>query len=244
MTNKLKRRALVGIIAGLFNSGCGATPVDILPYYSQRNMVNDILEDPLVVKNNEDLQLIQKSKWFFSPELTHPTMKNINVSNCLEVVTAVDSGYKSKQMFEQGAIDALHHSCDVLNQMLKLSLSKYSYLGDIALDKNFAKQAPAQFALVISNDDVRRVKKSASWEAMSQIQRVEKLNEEQSIYYDSRGSIQKVTLIAKGDYDGDAIEDMLLYVENSVEGGSYATVKAFFITRLKEGGPLLILKEL
>ncbi|VAW73837.1 hypothetical protein MNBD_GAMMA10-1884, partial [hydrothermal vent metagenome] len=64
-----------------------------------------------------------------------------------------------------------------------------------------------------------------------------------AIYYDSTGGIQRLTLMAKGDYNGDGIEDRLLFMENSVEEGSYSTEYFYIITRTVAGGPISLLKE-
>ena len=66
----------------------------------------------------------------------------------------------------------------------------------------------------------------------------------QSTYYDYSGSIQRLTLMAKGDYNGDGVEDQLLYMENSVEGGSYSSAKAYLITRMTADAPIKLLKEI
>jgi hypothetical protein len=50
-------------------------------------------------------------------------------------------------------------------------------------------------------------------------------------------------LRAKGDYNGDGIEDMLLSTSNTVEGGSYHSVDYFILTRLSSEASFTLLKQ-
>jgi len=78
---------------------------------------------------------------------------------------------------------------------------------------------------------------------MSHIQKIVPVNDAQAIYYDNSGGIQRLTIMAKGDYNQDGIEDMVLYIENSVEGGDYYSSYSYIVTQLTADAPYTLIKQ-
>jgi hypothetical protein len=72
---------------------------------------------------------------------------------------------------------------------------------------------------------------------------VEAIDETSAIFVDNSGGSQRLNIRAKGDYNGDGIEDMLLSTSNTVEGGSYHSVDYFILTRLSSEAPFTLLKQ-
>ncbi|MBH0059394.1 hypothetical protein I6F65_20865 [Pseudoalteromonas sp. SWXJZ94C] len=105
------------------------------------------------------------------------------------------------------------------------------------------KKMPPELSLIISNDDERRLAKASSWEEMSHIKKVEPVNDDQAIYYDNSGGIQRLTIMAKGDYNQDGIEDIVLHMANAVERGSYSSSYGYVLTRLTADAPYTLIKQ-
>lgn len=142
----------------------------------------------------------------------------------------------------QGAIEALELICNTWQAMAKLEASHTSWI-NFTHSKEVAEELPAEFALAISNDTVERVAQSEHWSDVTTIKKVEPVNEDQAVYYDTDGSIQRLTLMAQGDYNGDGIEDAIFYMENGVDGGSYSSVNTYIVTRLQQGAPITLLAK-
>jgi hypothetical protein len=244
MINQNKCRVLAVLFTTLFSAGCMSNNQTMPPYYGEQNKSNGFFMESVIIKSSLDLDKMIENNWYFTADIKHKTYGEKSVNNCPMLIEAVNGGYEAQKEFEQGSVDAQYLICLTWQEMKKFKASKTSYLGNITFDKAFAKQAPARLSLIISNDDERKAKTVESWNAMSEIQRVEKVNDEQAVYYDNGGSIQRVTLMAKGDYNEDGIEDMLLYMENSVKGGSYSSSYSYILTRLTATGPFSLLKEM
>jgi hypothetical protein len=214
----------------------------IAPSFTEHNRTNGYFMEPVIATTSTDMAEALDKEWFYSK-----TMKRgldiVNVNSCSSLIDLTSSGYFATENSKQGMFDAKHTVCMTWQIMADFKASKQSFLGDIEFNKAFADITPPQLALVISRDDERRLAKAANWEDMSQIKSVEKLNNEQAIFVDSTGGKQKITLMAKGDYNGDGIEDVLFYMENSVEGGSYSSVYAYVLTRLSSGVPFTLLNQ-
>ncbi|MPW30310.1 ATPase [Agarivorans sp. B2Z047] len=236
--NKLTILSLLALL-GCQTAGAEAS---IPVYFSEYNKSTSFFMDAMTADTPADFIAMYESNWYFEASLKNNDEDSKNVSSCSDLVSSIKNGYTSLNSYEYGYIYASNHICKSWLELSKLSSAKKSFLGDVSFDKPFAKKAPPQLALVISNETVERLATAASWNEMFPVQRVESLSSEQAIFY-SEGSIQKLTLMAKGDYNNDGIEDILLYMENSVEGGSYSSVYAYVLTRLSPNAPYTLLKQ-
>ncbi|MDO6764915.1 hypothetical protein [Agarivorans sp. 1_MG-2023] len=238
MKNKLTFLSLLTVF------GCQTVGADVsIPaYFSEYNKSTSFFMDAVKTDKPEAFSSMYKSKWYFDADLKNQEGDVVKVSTCTDLVANLQNGYTSLNDYEYGYVYASNHICESWSELSKLSSAKKSFLADLSFNESFAKNVPPQLALVISNETEERLATAVSWDDMFSIERVEELNEEQAIFY-SEGSIQKLTLMAKGDYNGDGIEDLLLYMENSVEGGSYSSVHAYVLTRLSESAPYTLLKQ-
>ena len=50
--------------------------------------------------------------------------------------------------------------------------------------------------------------------------------------------------VARGDFDGDGVEDMLLSSSDAARGGSYRAVRMFVLTRRQPDGKVELVREL
>ena len=73
--------------------------------------------------------------------------------------------------------------------------------------------------------------------------RVELLGPFQASYHHHEGGTQELALVAKGDFNGDGIEDMLITSRDSVEGGSYRAIRLFLLTRISASSAITVLRE-
>lgn len=237
----IKKIALLG--AFIFShTACASNEPLISPSFTEHNRTNGYFMEPIIATTSTDMAEALAKEWFYSKTMKHD-LEIVKVNSCASLLSLTSLGYFAADKSKQGMFDAKYTVCMTWKTMADFKASKQSFLGSIELNKAFANIMPPQLALVISRDDERRLAKSASWEDMSQIKDVEKLNNEQAIFVDSTGGRQKITLMAKGDYNGDGIEDVLFYMENSVEGGSYSSVYAYVLTRLSSDAPFTLLKQ-
>ena len=94
---------------------------------------------------------------------------------------------------------------------------------------------------MISESEQARLNKDKSikyWKDVNKIIKVDELGPFHANYQHS-GGIQELELVAKGDFDGDQIEDMLLTSRDSVKEGSYSAIRLFMITRTSEASAVM-----
>lgn len=228
----------------IYSAACTSTEKNnITPSYSLENKTNGYFLDSVILKKPEQIDAIINKTWFYSYEVSLDGKPAIKINNCQILSKALQEGYKSENYREQIALMASHKICTTWAHMAKLKPSTKSLLGSFKHNLALPKKMPPQLSLIISNDDDRRLAKASSWEEMSHIQKMESVTDEQAVYYDNSGGIQRLTIMAKGDYNNDGIEDMILHMANAVEGGSYSSSYSYIITRLTANAPYTLIKQ-
>ncbi|MCG7569098.1 hypothetical protein MHM89_04085 [Pseudoalteromonas sp. CNC9-20] len=238
--NKLNLIAMTALFGSL--SACATTSNTVIePHYTFDNKARSFFDKRIELKNSSEVAALHNKQWYYQDTLNKEG-DSIEVSNCLELKEALAEGFKADTYSYQEAVIATEHICDTWQAMAKLEASHSSWI-NFTHGKEVAEELPAEFTLAISNYTVEQVTQSEHWSDVTTIKKVEPVNEDQAVYYDTDGSIQRLTLMAQGDYNGDGIEDAIFYMENGVDGGSYSSVKAYVVTRLEQGAPITLLAQ-
>jgi len=241
MKNKLKYLLTISTLLNI--TACTATTKTIAPYYGKHIPIVSLLVEPIALQSKTDIEKIKAAKWFFEGEVKKGN-EIITYNSCDTLLMLDAKGFKATNDREQAANEMNINSCNLFNEIKFLNTSKISYIDNELLTINFPNIAPPEFAFIISRDDERKLKSAKSWQEMSHIKKIEKRDEEQVIYYDNSGGMQSLSIVAKGDYNQDGIEDVIFSMENSVIEGSYSATEAYIITRLSIEAPYTLLKQL
>ena len=244
MYQKIKLNFSVLAFSMLLSAGCNATATEFAPYFNKDNQSGAFFDNALILKSASDFSSALEKNWDYPTDLKHKTLGKKSVSSCQQLKKSINDGFTAAKVYEHKFVSAQSTICSLWKHMAAFKAYKISHLGELPLNKDFAKQAPASLALVISDEQEKKVKMAASWNDFSKIKKVTSHSKTKSTFYDNSGGIQRLSLMAKGDYNGDGIEDRLLFMENSVEGGSYSSTNAYIITRVSPGAPITLLKEI
>lgn len=244
MHKKNLAKYLTLFFSALLSLGCSAEKLDNQPHFNTNNQSGAFFEVPLVIDTASDFMAMQEKTWDFATDLKHNKLGTKAVSNCLTLKKLLSEGFTAVSERDNSFVGAQSAICSMWEQMGKFKPYNTSFMSELTFNKDFATLAPARLALLISNEQIANAKNATSWNEASNIKEVKSLSEENAIFYDDSGSIQRLTLMAKGDYNSDGFEDRLLYMENSVEGGSYSSTKIYVVTRLTADGSLSLLKEI
>lgn len=242
MNYKIQIIFFIFLISAL-TSSVSAKPQLNKPYFNNDNQSGAFFETPIVIKDANDFNQLQKSIWDFPTKLKHEKLGSKEVTSCFELNSNLDKGFTAANLYEFSFVNAQRTICSMWQLIGKFKPYNQSFMYDVKLNKDFANIAPANFSLQISNNQLEK-KSSATWNAASKVINVDIRNDSSATFYDDSGSIQRLTLMVKGDYNSDGIEDQLYFVENSVEGGSYSSSKVFIVTRITADAPLSLLEEI
>lgn len=139
--------------------------------------------------------------------------------------------------------------CRATQIMLTGTQPEKTYLQGLQFDKSLPGKLPVNLSLnsvLAEPSEITRIKVDKSlklWQDVAHITQVEELGSWHAIYHDDSGGVQELSLVAKADFNGDGIEDMLVTSDDSVVGGSYEATRLFMLTKYSEAGDVVLLKE-
>ncbi|MFL1407060.1 hypothetical protein ACJO2E_17100 [Marinobacter sp. M1N3S26] len=180
-------------------------------------------------------------EWEYPAPLVHAYEDNREAGNCLELMALTARGYEARNLFEQPFLQARTTLCQAVRASANLAGFDRSFLEPSLLDRNLPVEAPAEFALAISGDTQRRAQARETWAEVETPAGFEPVSNYEAVYRGQDGSVQRLRVLARGDYNGDGLEDAILYLTEGVDGGSYAHARYLIVTRLAQDAPLSLL---
>lgn len=213
------------------------------PQYLDSERTNRFFARELAQPSKENMQLRNSLDWGYGLELASASGDTESVFNCKDLATASSAGFTAAKAYEYGAYKAYLTQCQTWSEMAKLTASKRSYISKFKLDDSFPSLAPSVLAFVISNESAEKAKTLSTWDEADHIQRTHVSSEVRAEYFDATDGFQVITIVAKGDYNADGIEDIVIEKENSVLSGSYFSSHGYVLTRMSEQALFKVLAE-
>ncbi|OQQ03247.1 ATPase [Vibrio campbellii] len=215
----------------------------IPPQYLDSERTDRFFARELAKPSKENMQLRNSLDWGDELELRRAPDKEKLVSNCKDLANASSAGFTAAKAYEYGAFKAYLTQCQTWSEMAKLAASKRSYISKFKLDDRFPSLAPSALAFVISNESAEKAKTLLTWDEADRIQRTQVASPVRAEYFDATDGFQVITIVAKGDYNADGIEDIVIEKKNSVLSGSYSSSHGYVLTRMSEQALFTVLAE-
>lgn len=206
--------------------------------------------EPVQLTSVKDFAKVIKLKWDaeFQVYTEEAPDKVITLSSCEDYLTRATVRLWTVKDYENGVFMNRAMMCRATQIMLTGTKPEKTYLQGLQFDKSLPGKLPVNLAMVTvisERSEIARIKGDKSlklWRDVENITKVEVLGPWHAIYHDE-GGMQELELVAKGDFNGDKIEDMLITSRDSVVGGSHKAVRLFLITKLSETGEVVLLNE-
>lgn len=206
----------------------------IQPQYLDSERTDLFFAREVAQPSKENIEMRNSFDWGYGLELSGASGETKSVSNCKDLANANSAGFTAAKAYEYGAFKAYLTQCQTWSEIAKLIASERSFISDFKLDDSFPKFAPSALAFVISDESAKKAKKLSTWGKADHIQRTRIVSELRAEYYDATDGFQVITVVAKGDYNLDGIEDIVITKENSVLSGSYSSSHGYVLTRMSE----------
>lgn len=258
------RVAVIAALASLVS--CAATPGDgkakPAESFTQSNTtavswypgyrMSQLLAKPIQPASTSDLAEINRRNWYSEAEVIFDEInpkEKFTLSSCNDYLARSARSHlrlRTVKPSDNGPFMVIALMCRATQLMQTAKKAERSFLEVIHFDENLPKLLPKAIAMVISGSERARIdadKSIKSWNDVNPIIKVEKLGPFQARYHDDSGGRQELALVAKGDFDGDGTEDMLITSRNNVEGGSYFAIRLFLLTLVSASSAITVLRE-
>jgi hypothetical protein len=194
-----------------------------------------------------DLKKALSQPWSYAYDVrkadTHEARK---VATCAEA-QALPHGFEpeTEQDFQAFKTDLLH--CRVMQALLAAKPAAVTHLGGFLLDDRSLDQLPASLIPTASSEEARKWEAAAtrgtSWrKADPKIHVVKKKTD--AITIESARTRAILTLLGRGDFDGDGAEDLVIERAGGGIKGTWTSTEAFVVTRRKPAAPLVVVTRL
>lgn len=206
-----------------------------------------LLAKPLQPASIVDFSKISRQTWYSEFKVVSEAVPGdtITLPSCSSYLER--SHLKLRTVEDPDAVPFMEIAlmCRATQLMQTASKPERSYLQTVRFNENLPKYLPKAIAMVISVSERVHIDADKSIKYLDDVNpttRVELLGPFQARYH-HEGGAQELALVAKGDFNGDGIEDMLITSRDSVEGGSYSAIRLFLLTRSSASGAVVILSE-
>ncbi|MBE4045618.1 ATPase [Vibrio parahaemolyticus] len=198
----------------------------IQPQYLDSERTDLFFAREIAQPSQENIDMRNSFDWGYELELSRTSGETKSVSNCKDLTKANLAGFTAAKAYEYGAFKAHLMQCQTWSEMAKLAASKRSFISKLKFDESEEK-----------------VKTLPTWDEADHIQSTRVVSEVRAEYFDATGGFQVITVVAKGDYNADGIEDIVIEKENSVLSGSYSSSHGYVLTRMSEQASFTVLAE-
>lgn len=252
---------VVFLLVGITTTACNKTAEQtkhaqsektepFVSWYSGYRMT-DSLAEPMQLTGAKDLAEVLKRKWNAEAKVYKEAApdKVITLSSCETYLARSDVRLWAVKDYEDIWFMGIAMMCRATQIMLTATRPEKTYLQGLQFDKNLPGKLPVNLSLNTVLDDpsgLARIKADKSlklWRDVARVSKVEVQGPWHAIYHDDSGGIQELELVAKGDFNGDKTEDMLITSRDSVVGGSHKAVRLFMLTKHSETGDVVLLHE-
>ncbi len=209
-------------------------PVEWTPQLS----ITSLLADEPAINSQEDLSKLLAKPWYASIDVKTNKVDEIRTLNsCNDYFAVKDRDIRAQQEQENDSLLEFKVICEATRLLSQAKPSLYSNVPTDPLDAQLPTKLPKSLALITSKTEWYRIQSNHNlirWGDVNSIKRVEKNSAYQSVYYSDAG-VQTLSVLGRGDINGDKWEDILVTVKDTVDGGSYFNLRLFVLTEITQG---------
>lgn len=168
--------------------------------------------------------------------------ESIEAKNCRDIQSVSEKDLAKTSDF--GTMKFYKVVCQSLSAIITAKNSKTSYLPNDLVSTNSHRLLPKDFIEFYSESQERDIRNNHDiifWADSEKITSIEK-NGDNWFSFKSEGQVQSLAELARGDFNGDGIEDALLYIRAAVIGGSHESDRSILVTKLDAEANVTTLK--
>ncbi len=164
------------------------------------------------------------------------------VDSCNSILLAHNDGFEPIDPSYYAPYQSVLMQCRAITIAVEMAPSNISYLNNY-LDQTTIGELPAAMAFVPSKNQQLSIEANTSPMTLDDATPIIELSQvnDYEVELHIEGGSQSMVVLAKGDENGDGIEDVLIQVTNATEGGSYRATHLFLLSKNERNGVWLLL---
>ncbi|SHO55424.1 hypothetical protein VQ7734_01152 [Vibrio quintilis] len=220
-------------------------PVFIAPAVDITSYIHDVNHIP---KLEEQIHSLWTNDYNF--KVSKYSDKNSSkpevVNNCKSMLNLYPMGFRPTYIPDTDIYNYLYAKCKSIDISLNIYPSSNSYVANFKLNTEGVKNLPKNIAFIPSTSEYKDIHSNEKIKILEEVNHIIKVTQKSNlrvIAEDNSGGIQDISILAKGDYNHDNIEDIMFKVSNSVIGGSYTSYYLYILTKTEKDGDWIVLDE-
>jgi hypothetical protein len=237
----------VAVVLGTTLASCPVGTIQVRPEEAHRVRLSAELRLPSATPSAIDSALTGPLPDEFEVRFEGRRDDRRTIRTCTDFLAIVDKPFDTDNERDWQLIWAQGLRCVALNWLKSAQPAKISLIDNFHLDRRAAESLPPQLALPVAREEVERARKAAA--ACQSIKILEpstktKVRSKTRITFEGQGWEAEVIEYARGDFDGDGFEDLLLRRDGGLKGGSYHRTNVFILTRTPKDKCLRVVREM
>lgn len=237
---------MIGLIAAVSLAACTGAPArqdeskaHALPVtWTQELGMASLLDQAPEVTTQKELSELLELPWYTSINIKAPELnKPHSVASCNDYLAIKTPELRAQKEQEHNALLELMTMCEATRLLSEASPAKQSNIPAQPLHAQLPEKLPKSIALVTSQSEWNRIKNDqgiSTWGDVNAVSMAEQPSTHQTKFRSDAG-LQTLSILGRGDFNEDGREDLLLSVKDTVEGGSYFSLRLFVLTVTDQG---------
>jgi len=199
----------------------------------------DLLAGDVAVERRDEVSALLGKKWYASIDVINTRSEDESTfSSCEEYLREATPETRALREYEMNAFVELVVMCRATELLSTAENPGTSYIPEDVLAVSSPDRFPSELAFETSRTESEKNRGDPEvryWGDINNIDRVDILSATVVDFYTDSG-VQRVELVARGDFNGDGVEDIILTSRDSVDGGSYQHLRLFVLSVNAKGG--------
>lgn len=205
-----------------------------------------LLEQSVQILQPDTLATLLTQKWYaeFAVFDAAQPDQSFSLSTCHDYLLQQARQLNTRQENENTAFMEITVMCAATDKILHAQPAKVSFVKDIPFDEHLPNKVPAVLAMILSASERDRIlsdNRIQTWSQVMPLTGYERLGAYHATYK-TEGGIQELELVARGDFNQDSFEDLMITSRDYVTEGSYSAIRLFMLTRKTHDGPIQLIQ--
>lgn len=238
----IRNPAVVSLAISLLLSACAGTAVTVKPLpvsVGSSFSLPSLLEIPEDDRDPGHAQRWLGQRWYAGVQVTVGVQRQLVILESCTDYLAAPTPIHLVHNQEIAAFSILAVNCLVAELIAIGKASRQSFIEARLVDENLPQRMPSMLAMVTSVSEWGRVEPGRKWSEVNADVSFTAMGANEGRFTHG-GGVQELTEMARGDFTGDGLEDVLLNSFDRVQGGSYAARRLFLISRESSEHPFKV----